>query len=108
MKRLATNQPHDANKNSQIDVGIGAGLAIGAGIGVALGVAMDNIPLGLSIGTGCGLSIGIAIGNSTYRHQAISPEYGAIREKRAFALVVIGLVLLVATFATFLFVNSYV
>jgi F0F1-type ATP synthase assembly protein I len=107
MKRLATNQPCSANKNSQIDVGIGAGLAIGAGIGVALGVAMDNIPLGLSIGTGCGLSIGVAIGNSAYRHEATPSEYGAIREKRGFALVVIGLVLLVATFATFLLVNSY-
>jgi F0F1-type ATP synthase assembly protein I len=107
MKRLATNQPqHDTNKNSQIDVGIGAGLAIGAGIGVALGVAMDNIPLGLSIGTGCGLSIGIAIGNSTNRNQATLPEYSTIREKGIFALVVMGIVLLVATFATFLLVNS--
>jgi hypothetical protein len=106
MKRLAAKQPHDTNKNSQLDVGIGTGLAIGAGIGVALGVAMDNIPLGLSIGTGCGLSIGIAIGNSTYRHQAVPPEYRTIREKGTFALIVIGIVLLVATFATFLLVNS--
>lgn len=67
---------------------------------------MDNIPLGLSIGTGCGLSIGIAIGNSTYQHSA-TPEYKTIREKRGLALAVIGLVLLVATFATFLLVNSY-
>lgn len=106
MKRLATKQPSDSNKNSQVDVGIGAGLAIGAGIGVALGVAMDNIPLGLSIGTGCGLSIGIALGNSTYRHQATPPEYRTIREKGVLALVVVGIVLLVATFATFLLVNS--
>jgi len=106
MKHSATKQPSSTNKNSQIDVGIGAGLAIGAGLGVALGVAMDNIPLGLSIGTGCGLSIGIALGNSTYRRQAIPPEYRTIREKGFFALVVIGLVFLVATFATFLFVNS--
>jgi hypothetical protein len=102
VKNLSAQQPPDANKHSQMDVGIGAGLAIGAGFGVALGMALDNLPLGIAIGTGCGLSLGVSIGSGLNRQGEVPAS--AVREKGAFALIVIGLILLVATVATVLLV----
>jgi hypothetical protein len=104
VKNVSTKQSPDANKHSRMDVGISAGLAIGAGFGVALGVALDNIPLGITIGIGCGLSLGVSIGSGLNRRDD-APAAGAVREKGAFALIVIGLILLVATVATVLLVH---
>lgn len=103
MKDVSTPQSPDANKHSRMDVGIGAGLAIGAGFGVALGVALDNLPLGIAIGTGFGLSLGIPISSGLNRRGEVPAS--AVREKGAFALIIIGLILLVATVATVLFVH---
>ncbi|MBN1814773.1 MAG: hypothetical protein JXA14_23235 [Anaerolineae bacterium] len=69
---------------------------IGAGFGVALGVILDNLPLGIAIGTGCGLSLGISIGSSL-NQRGEAPVASAVREKGAFALIIIGLILPVAT-----------
>ena len=101
MKNGSTRQPPNANKQNRMDVGIGAGLAIGAGFGVALGLALGNLPLGIAIGTGCGLSIGISIG-SGLSQSGQSPAANGMREKRAFALIIIGLILLVAAVTTVL------
>ena len=104
MKHVSTQQTPNANKHSRMDVGIGTGLAIGAGFGVALGVALDNLPLGIAIGTGCGLSLGVSIGSGLNRHTE-APAASAVREKGAFALIIIGLILLVAAVATVLLVH---
>lgn len=104
MKNVSTKQSPDANKHSRMDVGIGAGLVIGAGFGVALGVALDNLPLGIVIGTGFGLTLGVSIGSKVNR-RGETPATSAVREKGAFALIAIGLILLVAAVATVLIVH---
>jgi hypothetical protein len=103
VKHASTKQSLSANRNSRLHVSIGAGLAIGAGLGVALGAAIDNLPLGLAIGTGFGLSIGAVIGNSP-NQQGKASAAEAVREKQAFALIIIGSILLFATVATVLLV----
>jgi hypothetical protein len=103
MKRVSTQQTQNANKHGQMDVGIGAGLVIGAGFGVALGVALGNLPLGIAIGTGFGLSLGVSIG-SGLNGRGESPA-SSVREKGAFALITIGLILLVAAVATALLIH---
>jgi hypothetical protein len=86
-----------------MDVGIGAGLVIGAGFGGALGVALDNLPLGITIGTGFGLTLGLSIGSGLNRRGKAATS--AVREKGTFALIAIGLILLVAAVATVLLVH---
>jgi hypothetical protein len=104
MKTISDRQSQEANKRGRVDVGIGTGLAIGVGFGVALGLALGNLPLGIAIGAGCGLSLGISVGSGLSR-SGETPAADAVREKGAFALIIIGLILLVAAVATVLLVH---